>query len=108
MQDIVLISIPESSIRNIVEQAVRKVISESNLLPATLQDNTLLTRKQAAALVGVCLATIDNKVNAGVLPKHSTGGIVRFVKQEVIDAFSKPFPTNRARRKTQTGAKNPK
>lgn len=108
MQDIVLISIPESSIRNIVEQAVRKAISETNLLSNPPEANTLLTRKEAAALVGVCLATIDNKVNAGVLPKYTTGGIVRFKRQEVIDAFSKSFSPNRARRKTQTGAKSPK
>ncbi|MBK6995112.1 MAG: hypothetical protein IPH31_09350 [Lewinellaceae bacterium] len=66
MQDIVLISIPESTIRNIVEQALRKVISECP--PAATADNQrLLTRKEAADVAGVCIATLDNKVKNGVL-----------------------------------------
>ncbi|MCB0854236.1 MAG: helix-turn-helix domain-containing protein [Bacteroidetes bacterium] len=94
MQDIVLISIPESTIRNIVEQAVRKVIAEGQNSPAATTDGQqLITRKEAATVAGVCLATIDNKANKGILQKYRTGGIVRFKKQEVIDAFSKSmFP----------------
>jgi excisionase family DNA binding protein len=88
MQDIVLISIPETTIRSIVEQAVRKVMAETQTAPASSDGQQLLTRKEAAALAGVCLATIDNKVRDGVLQRYRTGGIVRFKKQEVIDAFS--------------------
>lgn len=89
MQDIVLISIPESTIRNIVEQAVRKVISENQTLPAVTDDGKqLLTRKEAAEIAGVCVATLDNKVKDGVLRKYRTGGIVRFRRSEVIEAFS--------------------
>jgi excisionase family DNA binding protein len=89
MQDIVLISISETTIRNIVEQAVRKVIAETQSLPVTPDDGKqLISRKEAAHLAGVCLATLDNKVKAGVLSKYRTGGVVRFKKSEVIDAFS--------------------
>lgn len=89
MQDIVLISIPETTIRSIVEQAVRKVIAENQILSTSHDDGKqLLTRKEVAELTGVCMATIDNKVKAGVLKKYRTGGIVRFKRQEVIDAFS--------------------
>ena len=101
MQDIVLISIPESTIRNIVEQAVRKVISESQALPSPAPEGKeLLTRKEAADLAGVCLATLDNKVKAGVLPKYRTGGIVRFRRQEILDAFSQSMlkPAIRAKK----------
>jgi len=94
MQDIVLISIPETTIRSIVEQAVRKVMAEGQPSPAATPDGQpLLTRKEAANLVGVCLSTIDNKVNESVLTRYKKGGIVRFKRQEVIDAFSTPmFP----------------
>jgi len=94
MQDIVLISIPETTIRNIVEQAVRKVIAETQSSTVTTDDGKqLLTRKEAANLAGVCLATLDNKVKAGVLQKYRTGGIVRFRKSEVIEAFSQSLFT---------------
>jgi len=99
MQDIVLISIPESTIRNIVEQAVRKVISENQTLPAVPDDGKqLLTRKEAAALAGVCISTIDNMVKAGVLRKYRTGGVVRFRHSEVIEAFSQSMFHNSGRK----------
>ncbi|MEZ4918291.1 MAG: hypothetical protein R2792_04215 [Saprospiraceae bacterium] len=62
MQDIVLISIPESTIRNIVEQAVRKVF-ESIYTNRTGLMTANNTRQEAADLAGVCITTIDNKVN---------------------------------------------
>jgi excisionase family DNA binding protein len=99
MQDIVLISIPETTIRNIVEQAVRKVIAETQSSTVTSDDGKqLLTRKEAAAIAGVCLATLDNKVKAGVLTRYRTGGIVRFKKSEIIEAFSQSMFTQSAGR----------
>ncbi len=109
LQDIVLISIPESTIRNIVEQAVRKVIAESQSLPTPSPDGKeLITRKEAAGLAGVCLATLDNKVKSGVLTKYRTGGIVRFRRQEVLDAFSRSMlnPTPRKAKADRRGPKS--
>lgn len=89
MQDIVLISIPESTIRNIVEQAVRKVISETPTAPAVPADGKpLLSRKEAAELAGVCITTIDNRVKEGVLKKCRVGGVVRFKREQVLEVFS--------------------
>ncbi|HLP06446.1 MAG TPA: helix-turn-helix domain-containing protein [Paludibacter sp.] len=106
MQDIVLISIPETTIRDIVEQAVRKVIAETQSSPVTPDDGKqLLTRKEAADLAGVCLATLDNKVKAGVLRKYRTGGIVRFLHQEVLEAFSQSLFDNSKRAATARSKK---
>lgn len=98
MQDIVLISIPESTIRTIVEQAVRKVMAESQSSPTAFDDGKqLITRNEAAELAGVCIATVDNKVKAGVLRKYRTGGVVRFKRQEVIEAFSQSIHSTHTR-----------
>lgn len=94
MQDIVLISIPESTIRNIVEQALRKVISECPPPAATADNQKLLTRKEAADVAGVCIATLDNKVKNGVLKKYRTGGVVRFRHKEVVEAFTQSLFDN--------------
>lgn len=103
MQDIVLISIPETTIRSIVEQAVRKVFAETQALPAVPDEgNQLITRKEAAKIAGVCLATIDNKVKGGVLRSYRTGGIVRLKRQEVIEAFSKSMFDNNKRAANRT------
>lgn len=105
MQDIVLISIPESTIRNIVEQAVRKVISECPPPAATADSKKLITRKEAADLAGVCIATLDNKVKDGILKKYRTGGIVRFRQQEVLEAFSQTYFSNGKRAATARSKK---
>lgn len=89
MQEIVLISIPETTIRNIVEQAVRKVIAETQTLPVLPNDGKqLISRKEAADLAGISIASVDNKAKEGILTKYRTGGVVRFRKDEVIAAFS--------------------
>ena len=46
-----------------------------------------LSRKQAAAMVGVALTSIDRYANEGLLTKHRNGKLVRFKKSEVLKAF---------------------
>ena len=47
----------------------------------------LLTRKETAKLLGVCLATIDNWTRQGKLQKHRNGNAVRYHRDEVIASF---------------------
>lgn len=99
MQDFVLISIPKVTISEIVEQAVKKAIAETqNTASPAANLPELLNRKEAANLAGVCVATLDNKVREGILKRYRTGGIVRFKRQEVIEAFSKSLLNKQPRR----------
>ncbi len=89
MQDIVLISIPETTIRNIVEEAVRRVISEQMPQPANALDpNELLTRKASAQEFGVCPSTLDNYRRQGLITPCRIRGTVRYKRSELIAAFS--------------------
>jgi len=102
MAEIVLISIPETTIRQIVEQAVKKALTETAQPATTTPPGAdLLNRREAAALAGVCLATLDNKVREGVLKKYRTGGIVRFKRQEVIEAFSMSYTDKKEKARTR-------
>lgn len=47
----------------------------------------LLTRRQAAQMVGVALTTVDRYTNERLLTKHRNGKLVRFKKSEVLQAF---------------------
>ena len=47
----------------------------------------LLSRKQAAAFLGVSLGTVDNLARAGVLQKHFLGSVPKFKKEELLQAF---------------------
>lgn len=47
----------------------------------------LMTRKQAAAVIGVSLGTLDSWAKEGRLTKVRAGGIVRFRKDELLANF---------------------
>jgi len=95
----IILTFDSEQLNKIIQNAVRSVISENPPTAVTPDDGKqLLTRREAAAIAGVCLATLDNKVKAGVLQKYRTGGIVRFRKSEVIEAFSQSLFTQSAGR----------
>ncbi|HPI07852.1 MAG TPA: helix-turn-helix domain-containing protein [Saprospiraceae bacterium] len=95
----IILTFDSEQLNKIIQNAVRTVISENGPATVTPDDGKqLISRKEAAHLAGVCLATLDNKVKAGVLTKYRTGGIVRFKKSEVIDAFSQSILTKSAGR----------
>lgn len=45
----------------------------------------LLTKRQAANLIGVCQSTIDNHARAGNLTRRYIGKAVRFSRDEVLN-----------------------
>jgi len=103
----IILTFDSEQLNKIIQNAVRSVISENPSSPAvTHNGQQLLSRKEAADLVGVCLATIDNKVKAGVLKRYRTGGIVRFRHQEVVDAFSQSLFDNNKRAATARSKKS--
>ena len=95
----IVLTFDSEQLNEIIQNAVRSVLSETQTAPAVPDDGKqLLTRKEAAAIAGVCLATLDNKVKDGVLRKYRTGGIVRFRHSEVIEAFSQSMFHNGGRK----------
>lgn len=64
-----------------IEAALPKIQGEFSDVPE------LMTRKQAAALVGVSLGTLDSWAKEGRLTKVRAGGIVRFRKDELLANF---------------------
>lgn len=64
-----------------IEAALPKIQGEFSDLPE------LMTRKQAAAVIGVSLGTLDSWAKEGRLTKVRAGGIVRFRKDELLANF---------------------
>ena len=85
MHELVLISIPESTIKNIVEQAVLKAFE--NHQPPTLtssEPDPYLTKKEAAKFLSCSVSTIDNYRRAGTLKRYNFGSSVRFKRSELL------------------------
>ncbi len=100
MQDIVLISLPKETIRHLVEDALRKVLSEQTPPAESGFDEKPLTRKQAAAFLGVAPSTLDNYRREGLIFGERIGGTLRFKKGELLAALSSPITKQKS---PQTG-----
>lgn len=95
----IILTFDSEQLNKIIQNAVRSVLAETQAPPAVPDDGKqLLTRKEAAEVANVCLATIDNRVKDGTLRKYRTGGVVRFRRQEVIEAFSQSMFHNGGRK----------
>ena len=64
-----------------IEAALPKIQGEFSDLPE------MMTRKQAAAVIGVSLGTLDSWAKEGRIKKHRAGGVVRFRKDELLANF---------------------
>ncbi len=96
----IVLTFDSEQLNKVIQNALRSVLADVKPTPSSISGlPELLTRQEAANLAGVCLATIDNKVRDGILKKYRTGGIVRFKKQEIIEAFSQSAITKNPRRK---------
>ena len=96
----IVLTFDSDQLNKVIQNAVKAVLAEipPNSPTPAASGPELLNRQEAADLAGVCVATIDNKVRDGVLRKYRTGGVVRFKRQEVIEAFSKSLLNKQPRR----------
>lgn len=69
--------------------SIMPIVSESDNQPESEQ---LLTKKQAAKLIGVCSSTIDNHARAGNLTRRYIGKAVRFSRDEVLKLAQEKTP----------------
>lgn len=86
MHELVLISIPESTIKNIVEQAVLKAF-ENHQAPKrpSSEPDPYLNKKEAAKLLRCSVSTVDNYRRAGTLKRYNIGSSVRFKRSELLE-----------------------
>jgi excisionase family DNA binding protein len=75
-------------IKPIIEEAIDKKLRQ-HLPPPKPEhnDESFLTRSEAAKVLGVGLCTLDKLTKYGNLQKYRNGSIVRLKKSEVLEAF---------------------
>ena len=72
-------------LENVFEQKLKEYAKQ--LQPEPQQEQTLLTRKEAAKFLGVSLVTINNWANKGVIRPKKIGNLVRYDLSELKQAF---------------------
>lgn len=106
MQDIVLISIPETTIKNIVEQAVKKAFETYKPSKKEKQENQVVDLNgllAARPYIG-SRSTLYKKISKGLIP-HSKQGKKLYFDLKVIDAWlleNKVKPVTQLRQETRS------
>jgi len=69
---------------NLLDERDQKLIEQ--IADKVRPKNTLpewMTRKQVAGYLSICLSSVDNYTNKGILTKHYVSGVPRFHRDEV-------------------------
>ncbi|MFN8863017.1 MAG: helix-turn-helix domain-containing protein [Flavobacteriales bacterium] len=89
MDKVVFTSLPVEEIEGIITRAVQQSIA-GLLNPQPQGDpDELVTRKQAAQLLGVSLPTLHDYTTRGIIPGYRIGTRVRYKKGEILDCLRK-------------------
>lgn len=85
-----LVVVPLDDLRSIIAQSLAQELEklEKPKKESIQDDHLLITRKETAKLLNVCLATLDNWTREGKLIKYRNGNVVRYKKKEVLASFS--------------------
>ncbi len=88
MQDLIF-NLTKGDLEQIIEDRVRYCLltysPEQPVQTERADNDQLLTKKQAADLIGVCTSTIDNNARAGKLIRRYVGKSVRFRRDDVLN-----------------------
>jgi len=83
-----LVLVPKEELAQLIDEAIRNCLQDflptQAEVPTIVDAEQLLTKKQAAKLLGVSPSTIDNHARAGRLPRRYIGKSVRFSREEVL------------------------
>src|SRR6056297_23266 len=81
------IQISKPELQTIINNIVNSVLE--NQPETETKTDELITRQQAAEMIGVTLPTLHRYTQNGVIPTYRIGRNVRFKKSEIIESLSK-------------------
>jgi excisionase family DNA binding protein len=87
MNDIFLSSIALKDFETLIRDCVKSELK--NYSPEQPPETEYITRKQAAAFLGISLPTLNDWSKQGIIPSYRIGSRVRYKKAEVEASLSK-------------------
>lgn len=89
MDKVILSQIPLSELEGIFQRIVQNALAESKKDSNQFESEDLLTRKEAANLLGVSLPTLHDYTSRSIIPAYRVGTRVRYKKGEILDCLRK-------------------
>jgi excisionase family DNA binding protein len=84
-QKIVLFPIPMVELENIIKECIKSEIQKA--IPLPKDEDALITRKEAAKLLGVSLQTLGDYCKRGILVSFRMGTRVRLKRNQVLSSL---------------------
>ena len=90
MQNVILSQVPIEDLQGMIECAVQRTMDKLlNKESQQQQGDQLVTRQEAANLLGISLPTLNHYSKHGVVPAYRIGSRVRYKKCELMDCLTK-------------------
>jgi len=83
------IQLTPNELKQIVEEAVYKAAKAIKEQEPIAEDDTLLTRKQVALLLGLSERSVSSYAKKGILKGYRLAGLLRFKRYEIDEAIKK-------------------
>ena len=89
MQDVILSNIPLQDLKAAIGELLDLKIQEHFAKPIPKPENDLITRKEAAKLLGVSLPTILDWTKSGKIVGYRISSRIRYKKSEIENSVKK-------------------
>jgi excisionase family DNA binding protein len=76
-------------LKGIIEQAVEQSFAKLNSAQPIADSEELVTRKQAANLLGISLPTLHDYTKRGLIPAYRIGTRIRYKQGELLECLRK-------------------
>lgn len=77
------------SIDELESRLITRFVQEMGILlkPTSVPDNSFLTRKKTAEILGISLPTLNEYTKTGIVKGYKIGSRIRYKKQEIQDSL---------------------
>lgn len=89
MEQLILSPIPLAELEGVFQRVVQNALAESKKDSFQSESEDLLTRKEAANLLGVSLPTLHDYTTRNIIPAYRLGTRIRYKKGEIMDCLRK-------------------
>jgi len=85
IQKIIFVPISREELEALIKECLKSEIQKAVTPPK--EEDTLITRKEAAKLLNVSTTTLSGYCKSGVLVSYRIGSLIRFKKSQVISSL---------------------
>lgn len=89
MQDFILSPVPFADLEGIVARAIQRELSGFLKVDNAPDPDTLVTRKEAAIILGLSLPTLHDYTTRGIVTAYRLGSRVRYKKGDLLNCLLK-------------------